>query len=65
MPGSLVVEAGNRGELLAAIVARNISAFPGRFFQRFQAIGGEEAGRHHGDAAHPVFRQVCAIVLSV
>src|ERR1700677_1278701 len=51
--GVAVVEAGDRRELLTAIVLKYLGVLLRDFFQRFQAIGGE-AGRDDGDAAHAV-----------
>ncbi len=57
MPGSLSFRQGISGKLLAAIVLEDLGVFLRDFFQRLQAIGGE-TGRHHGDAAHAVLRQL-------
>src|ERR1700731_2212884 len=55
--GVAVVEAGDRGKLLAALVLEDLGVFLGDLFQRFQAIGGK-AGHHDGDAAHAILRQL-------
>src|ERR1700733_10559909 len=55
--GVAVVQAGNRCELLAAIVPEDLGVLLRDFLQRFQAIGGEP-GRDDGDAAHAVLGEV-------
>src|SRR5271154_5963721 len=52
-----VVKAGDRGELLAAIMLEDLGIFLRDLFQRLQAIGGE-AGRDHGNAAHTIFGEL-------
>src|SRR5215472_17639193 len=48
-----VVETGNCGKRLAAIVPEDLGILQRNLFQRFQAIGGK--ARHHDcDAAHAV-----------
>src|ERR1039458_5366809 len=54
--GIAIVEAGDRGKLLAAIMFEDFGVFLRDFFQRFQTIGGE-AGHHDGDAAHAILCQ--------
>src|SRR6266702_4911249 len=49
--GIAVIEAGDRGKLLAAIVLEYLGILPRDLLQRLQAISGE-ARRHHRDAAH-------------
>ena len=55
--GIAVVQAGDEGKLLAAIVPENLGIFLRDFLQRLQAIGGE-AGGYDGNALHPIFRQL-------
>src|SRR6185437_12802260 len=52
-----VVETGDRGKLLAAIVLEDLGVFLRDFLQRLEAVGGETR-RHHGDAAHAVLGQL-------
>ena len=54
--GIAVVEAGNGGKLLAAIVLEYLGILLRDLLQRLQAIGGE-AGGHDGNAFHPIFRE--------
>src|SRR5229473_2332802 len=55
--GIAVVQAGDSGKLLAAIVLEDLGVFLRDLFERFQAIGGE-TGHHDGDAAHAVLCQL-------
>ena len=52
-----IVEAGDRGELLAAIVFEDLCVFLRDLLQRLQAIGGE-AGRDHRDALDAVLGEL-------
>src|SRR5262245_42843720 len=52
-----VVEARDRGKLLAAMVPENLGILLRDLFQRLQAVGGE-AGRDHGQSFHALLRQL-------
>ena len=61
--GIAVVQAGNGGKLLAAIVPEDLGILLRDLLQRLQAIG-REAGRDDGNARTPSFAS-CSMVLSV
>src|ERR1041384_5942266 len=50
--GFAVVEAGNRGEVLAPRVVENLGVFAGDLLQRLEAIGGK-SGRHDREILAP------------
>ena len=52
-----VVQAGNGGEGLTAVVLEYLGIFLRDLFQRFQAIG-RKAGRDDGQTLHAVFGQL-------
>src|SRR4051794_19936349 len=54
--GVAVVEAGNRGKLLAAIVLEDLGILLRDLLQRLEAVGGKTR-RDHRDAARALFRQ--------
>src|SRR5262249_14608266 len=55
--GVAVVQAGDGGKMLAAIVPEDLSILLRDLFQRLQAIGGK-AGRDHGKPFCPLFREL-------
>src|SRR3954466_9393258 len=51
-----VIEAGNEGKLLTAVVLEDLGVFLRDFLQSLQAIGGETR-RQHADPAHALLAQ--------
>ena len=56
MPGWLRSGRGSL-ELFAAMMLEYLGVFLRDLFQRLQTVGGE-AGSHHGNALHTIFRQL-------
>jgi len=62
--GVAIVQTGNRGKLLAAVVLEDLGVFLRDFFQRFQAIGPKIRVVTTAMRRTPSFAS-CATVLSV